>query len=242
MMDDLEKILKEKGVRFHRMGNRIRCFPHVVNISVQHALRALGCSAKKSDTPPVESRASSSDNEYADALSQNPVAAARELVKKARQSGLRREEFEQIVSDCIENGTFGEDSDPGGTQLLRDVDTRWSSTFLMLDRLLALYPAVQILMRKHDPAVLLSDKALDVLADIREFLAIPHSVQELLSAENTPTASLALPAYATLIDILKGAQKKLPRIAHGMQAAIYALEEYMAYTRQTRVYALAMST
>ena len=97
-------------------------------------------------------------------------------------------------------------------------------------------------MQQHDPDVLLTDKTLDVLTDIREFLAIPHSVQEVLSSENTPTASLALPAYATLIEILKGAQTKLPRIAHGIQASINALKEYMAYTRQTRVYALAMGT
>ena len=100
--------------------------------------------------------------------------------------------------------------------------------------------AVQILLRKHNPRALLSDQALDVLVDIREFLAIPHAVQELLSSENTPTASLVLPAYAELIEILKGAREKLPRISHGIQAAINALETYMAYTRQTRAYALAM--
>ncbi|KAH9895281.1 ribonuclease H-like domain-containing protein, partial [Cubamyces lactineus] len=213
MMDDLERILKEKGIPFHRMGNRIR-------FDIYTAIRR--------------------DPAYAQALSENPVKAARTLIAKARQSALRREEFESIVSDCIKNKTFGEDAEPSGTQLLRDVDTRWSSTFLMLDRLLSLYPAVQLLMQKHDPDALLSDKTLQVLSDIREFLAIPHAVQELLSAEDTPTVSLALPAYANLIEILKGAQQKLPRISHGIQAAISALEEYMAYTRQTRVYALAM--
>ncbi|OSD08725.1 hypothetical protein PYCCODRAFT_1356822 [Trametes coccinea BRFM310] len=245
MLDDLERLLAAKGIPFHRTGNRIRCFPHVVNISVQRSLRALDPTDPSFDAydPDIEgdlNAALSSDPDYADALLQNPIKAARTLIQKARQSGQRREEFERIVADCVRNGTFGEGLEPGGTQLLRDVDTRWSSTFLMIDRLLSLYPAVQLLMSKHDPDALLSDKTLDVLSDIREFLAIPHAVQELLSAENTPTASLALPAYAELIDILKGAQEKLPRIRHGIQAAISALEEYMAYTRQTRVYALAM--
>ncbi|KAI0639810.1 hypothetical protein C8Q77DRAFT_1214245 [Trametes polyzona] len=268
MMGDLERLLNERGIRFHRMGNRIRCFPHVVNIAVQHGLRALGCSSKKPDTDsaiaplcagdPVDpilnddqtslmldahfNDALQNDPEYAAALSENPVKAARTLIMKARQSGQRREEFDNLLNKCLDDGTFiaGEEPAPG-TQLLRDVDTRWSSTFLMLDRLLTLYPVVQLLMTKHDPGALLSDKTLDVLSDIREFLAIPHAVQELLSAENTPTASLALPAYAELVDILKAAQSKLPRIAHGLQAAVSALEEYMAYTRQTRVYALAMS-
>ncbi|CDO71217.1 hypothetical protein BN946_scf184863.g12 [Trametes cinnabarina] len=309
MLDDLERILTAKGIRFHRKGNRIRCFPHVVNISVQRGLRALGCGSKQSELAEpgssaglgegvgneagpgtdievplhVEAQAPHDPNDpdftvyeaeldgdnneallcdpdYADILSQNPIRAARNLINKARQSGQRREEFEAIVTDCIKNQTFGEGVNPSGTQLLRDVDTRWSSTFLMIDRLLSLYPvkgscmswlefpsdaffikAVQILMRKHDPDALLSDKTLDVLSDIREFLAIPHTVQELLSAEHTPTASLVLPAYAELIEILKGARAKLPQLGHGIQAAISALEEYMAYTRQTRVYALAMA-
>ena len=80
------------------------------------------------------------DPEYALALSEDPVRAARTLVTKARQSILRREEFEKIVGECIENESFGEGVHPPGTQLLRDVDTRWSSTFLMIDRLLSLYP------------------------------------------------------------------------------------------------------
>ncbi|KAL7282477.1 hypothetical protein ACG7TL_003948 [Trametes sanguinea] len=284
MLEDLERILSEKGIPFHRKGNRIRCFPHVVNISVQRGLRALGCASKKpsgaeaigtaaeqhsehADEPHFETAlaqeetsaepgdpvfdeedlaidpdfndALQQDPEYEAALSKNPVKAARELINKARQSGQRREDFDRIVSECIKKKTFGDDT-PSGTQLLRDVDTRWSSTFLMIDRLLSLYPAVQLLMRKHDTAALLSDKTLDVLQDIREFLAIPHAVQELLSAENTPTVSLVLPAYAELLEILRAAKSALPRISHGIQAAITALEEYMAYTRQTRVYALAM--
>ncbi|KAI0365534.1 hypothetical protein BV20DRAFT_1038887 [Pilatotrama ljubarskyi] len=284
MLDDLERLLNEKGIRFHRTGNRLRCFPHVVNISVQHGLRALGCGSSKPDdtqadggvsaesnhensarapqssesslradpsdpvldlydvsTDPELNDALQDDPEYMAALFSNPLRAARTLIAKARQSGPRREEFAKILTECIRNEMFGEGIEPSGRQLLRDVDTRWSSTFLMLDRLLSLYPAVQLLMRKHDPDALLSDKTLDVLADIREFLAIPHAVQELLSAENAPTASLVLRAYTDLIDILKDARSALPRVGHGIQAAISALEEYMAYTRQTRVYALAMS-
>ncbi|KAI0355006.1 hypothetical protein OH77DRAFT_1404202 [Trametes cingulata] len=243
MLDDLERLLNERGIRFHRTGNRLRCFPHVVNISVQHGLRALGCGSKKSDADAQvgepECAGGDAESDF-DATPAHPPV--RSLISKARQSGLRREEFAKIVEECVKNRMFGEEIRPSGKQLLRDVDTRWSSIFLMIDRLLSLYPAVQLLMRKHDPDALLSDKTLDVLADIREFLAIPHAVQELLSAENTPTASLVLQAYTELIDLLKHSQSTLPRIGHGIQAAISALQEYMAYTRQTRVYALAMST
>jgi hypothetical protein len=36
---------------------------------------------------------------------------------------------------------------------------------------------------------------LKVLDEIRQFLAIPHAIQELVSAERTSTLPVALPAY-----------------------------------------------
>lgn len=89
---------------------------------------------------------------------------------------------------------------------------------------------------------LLSEKELDVLTDIRGFLLIPHRVQELLSGDQTPTASMVLPAYEELLDLLKLARSKYPKIAHAIDASVSVLEQYLRYTRQTRVYALAMGT
>ncbi|THH14133.1 hypothetical protein EUX98_g9644 [Antrodiella citrinella] len=41
MMLELELLLAEDGIEFHRDGNRIRCFPHVLNIAVKAALKLL---------------------------------------------------------------------------------------------------------------------------------------------------------------------------------------------------------
>ena len=68
---------------------------------------------------------------------------------------------------------------------------------------------------------------------------IPHKVQELLSAEKTPTVPMVIPAYDRLHTLLKLATKSYPKIAHGIWASIESLEEY---TMKTRVYALAMGT
>lgn len=89
--------------------------------------------------------------------------------------------------------------------------------------------------------LLLTNAQLQVLLDIREFLHAPHSVQELLSAEQTPTISQALPAYERLLTLLELAASSFPKISHAIQASIAALRQYMRYTRQSRVYALAMS-
>jgi hypothetical protein len=68
------------------------------------------------------------------------VASARSLVRACRASGQRRADFESVIEDGNEEGGWG---DPPKllrvVGLLKDVDTRWSSTFLMIDRVLELY-------------------------------------------------------------------------------------------------------
>ncbi|KAI0673772.1 ribonuclease H-like domain-containing protein [Trametes maxima] len=233
MLEDLEGLLREKGIPFDRKGNRIRCFPHVVNISVQHGLKAL---TEVEVDPSGRDLAASSD----------PVKSARRLVAACRASGQRREDFATVIKELNDSGALNAGTKHRPLQLLRDVDTCWSSTFLMIDRLLTLYPAVIKFMehpKQSDIAhLLLSDSEIQVLQDIREFLHLPHLVQEVLSAEQTPTVSQALPAYERLVKLLKLTAGKYPKISHAINASISALERYMHYTRQTRVYALAMST
>ena len=90
--------------------------------------------------------------------------------------------------------------------------------------------------------LLLSRHQLEVLCEIRKFLLIPHRVQQILSAYQAPTAPLVLPAYEELLDLFKLARTNYPRIGHAISASMAILESYMGYTRQTRVYALAMCT
>ncbi len=76
---------------------------------------------------------------YANALRYDVVGLARTLVTKCRASDQRRKELRSIITEGNEGGGWGENSEPIALlQLLKDVDTRWSSTFLMIDRLLEL--------------------------------------------------------------------------------------------------------
>ncbi|CDO76288.1 hypothetical protein BN946_scf184917.g4 [Trametes cinnabarina] len=280
MMEEITRILTAKGIPFHREGNHLRCFPHVVNISVRHGLSALteiqlpttssaseraglgasqvACMAAaasipidplllpRSDTLPDASTNSAlqDDPGYAAALQDDPIKMARDLISVCRSSGQRREELQRTIAEGNQARRFGPGVVIPQAQLLRDVDTRWSSTFLMIDRLLELYPAVEAFLQKPgydtEAAHLLTPTELDVLEDIRGYLLIPHRVQELLSADQSPTASMVLPAYEELLDLLKLARSKYPKISHAIDASIAVLERYMGYTRQNRVYALAM--
>ncbi|KDQ12925.1 hypothetical protein BOTBODRAFT_112281, partial [Botryobasidium botryosum FD-172 SS1] len=69
-------------------------------------------------------------------LMSNLIVRVRSLVTACRASGQRRANFRQTIIEGNNNGLFALDV----LQLLRDVDTRWSSLFLMVDRVLELSP------------------------------------------------------------------------------------------------------
>lgn len=169
MLKEIERQLAERSIPFSAEYNRIRfvyfavcqscctledyietdryypsrCFPHVVNIAVQTALKSL---SKSSGSPPPDIDVTPvdgsriTDRRYAETLLSDPVAKCRTTVNACRDSHLRMEALEKTI---IEGNLANEWPDAlhlRVLQLLRDVDTRWSSTFLMIDR--ALYLSV----------------------------------------------------------------------------------------------------
>lgn len=121
----------------------IRCFPHVVNIAVKPALKELSKSApdvtEEDEVPPVW-ESNENDYEYQDALDSDVVAKCRALVSACRASGQRREDLQATITEGNRSKSFPGGNELRNVELLRDVDIRWSSTFLMIDRVLELYP------------------------------------------------------------------------------------------------------
>lgn len=83
-------------------------------------------------------------DDYRTALAANIVGTARKLVTACRASGQRREDFELTIREGNEAGTWTDsEGNPFSLpvlQLLHDCETRWSSTFFLLDRVLTLLP------------------------------------------------------------------------------------------------------
>lgn len=67
-----------------------------------------------------------------------------------------------------------------------------------------------------------------------------HSIQELASAEKTPTLSIILPLYEGLIEMLGLMKTTLPNLSHIIDVSLRKLREYVDKARGTRIYALAM--
>jgi hypothetical protein len=116
-----------------------RCFPHVINIAVQTGLKHLTKVDVITEPGQDITDALLENLEYLDALKGDVISSARQLVTACRASGQRREDLSRIINDGYTAGHWTKEELRDVT-LLRDVVTHWSSIFLMVDRLLELYP------------------------------------------------------------------------------------------------------
>lgn len=138
------------------------CFPHVINLAVQAIYAALkdgkgleqqyllggfGCIDKaaleRMTLPPGVTK-----EDYLAALTADVLGTARKVIATCRVSGKRREEFlDTILEGNLDETWVDDDGNPmsrEALQLLRDCETRWSSTFLMVDRFLVMLPVCLI--------------------------------------------------------------------------------------------------
>ncbi|KAF8604217.1 hypothetical protein BDV93DRAFT_392795, partial [Ceratobasidium sp. AG-I] len=249
LMRELEERFIAMGVVFHRDGDRIRCFPHVINLAVEAFLEGLDESAKVFRKTELVTEHTDED-EYLKALESDVLAIVRLVVRRLRASGQRRDQF----AARIEQGNQQHHWDVSGDvehvildvlQLLRDCETRWSPTFYMIERFLYLFPAILAFVNENQrelgaPYIHFSPSAHVVLTEIFSVLEFPHRVQELLSAEKTPTLSLALPLYEQLIRQWREVAEGVPQLRYAIMQGVIKLEEYVVKSRQLRIHALAM--
>ncbi|KIP03364.1 hypothetical protein PHLGIDRAFT_497388, partial [Phlebiopsis gigantea 11061_1 CR5-6] len=223
-----------------------RCFPHVINLCVKAALDELPQVENLISLLREAGTLSDADLPYIEILRDDPVKCTREFVGNARKSILRREDLQDAITEANMKSLFGEGVEVNPeSALLRDMDVRWSSSFLMVDRFLELAPALDILVSCERHAELstslLAKQGRDVLADIREYLYIPFTLQETLAAELTPTVSLVFPSYWEFSDLLGLAQKKFRLLSHAVNATSKKLDHYLSLMRRNKVCAIATS-
>jgi len=144
-MEELSHLLDGRGIDFDPIDHRIPCFPHIINICVQHILKEY-TKADFSDIAnswPVGKR-NIKKNEYIDALRKDSLKHARSVVSAIRGSPLRQENFRNIIAVCNDQKLFRDDDNAvqlvGTIELLHDVDTRWDSTYMMINQLRKLHP------------------------------------------------------------------------------------------------------
>jgi hypothetical protein len=141
LMQALEALLAERDIEFDARDRQIRCFPHIIHICVKHVIDSFSALTFEEIAHTwVDAFPNRADRErYAAAVKKDPIKMGRSIVIAIRASGLRRDDF----SDTIKLGNARNWFKPGSSvervpehELKRDSETRWDSTYSMIDRLL----------------------------------------------------------------------------------------------------------
>jgi len=157
----------------------------VIHLAVQVFLKAL--KAEAPDTK--DDRAWLGDS---NASRVHCISRLRKLVVKIRLSPQRLERFARAC----------ELSDTAKQELVVDVRTRWSSTFLMLERALELRKPLDFFAAcEQDLRVYrLADEEWSLLETIRDLLRVFKQETDDLCASTYPTFTTAIPAYNCIMD------------------------------------------
>jgi len=142
----MQRLFEEREIlSFDAQDNRIMCFPHIINIAVQHVLKKMSSvEAPENDDDSEDLIDESNADEgrgfgqsFEAACAQDPIACLRRIVMKIRSSGQRRDAFMTWIETGNKSGLFVLNNKPvqiQAKQLLRDVRTRWDSTYRMITR------------------------------------------------------------------------------------------------------------
>ena len=146
------------AIVFDPKDSRIACFPHIINICVQHTLEALAANvvtarASNDDgsnndgsnddgSNDDDSEDDGSDDEGCTVHARVPddlLVKVRKLIKAIRASGQRQAEFSGVIESGNKAGWWKSAEDMPAQikplKLILDVKTRWDSTYQMLIRL-----------------------------------------------------------------------------------------------------------
>ena len=89
MMEEMENLFEEREIPFDARQQRIMCFPHIINIIVQHVIQQMS-----SSKPPEDD---DDDDENEVPANTDPIVRCRKIVVRICSSGQRREKFDSWI-------------------------------------------------------------------------------------------------------------------------------------------------
>ncbi|KAJ3570662.1 hypothetical protein NP233_g4249 [Leucocoprinus birnbaumii] len=149
-------------------------------------------------------------------------------------SSLRRQYFSDICRTLYKKDI----------QLIRDVDTCWSSTLYMIERAVSLRAVITQFLEIPEFSDLrhytISDAEWKGLEIFTQVLSVPDAFQHRLSGAKTPTLSEAIPAFEAMIYKWKHQQTVHPEISSIIQAGIDKLTVYHQRAQDIPAYIVSM--
>lgn len=140
-MQELSRLLAERGIEFDAVDRRIMCFPHILNICAKHVTDEYAdADFSQVSQAWVDALGNIIDKDaYIEAVRHDPISLGRDIVQVIRASSLRRESFHATLTTGNQMNWFTDDDGNPATlpilELLRDVKTRWDSIYFMINRL-----------------------------------------------------------------------------------------------------------
>jgi len=103
-MEELQKHFTLREVSFNARQRRIMCFPHIINIVVQHVITKLSQAPAPEDNDDEDSEVDNTGSNDQSrptsreaAYARDPIARCRKIVIAIRSSGQRRENFQNWI-------------------------------------------------------------------------------------------------------------------------------------------------
>ncbi|KAI5896313.1 uncharacterized protein SCHCODRAFT_01093448 [Schizophyllum commune H4-8] len=197
-----------------------RCFPHVVNLACKAVLAAItDLDFARPNAGPFVPTATHRD----------AIAIVRTAIRAIRASSLRRAYFEEVIAALKQKNM----------QLLRDVETRWSSTLLMVERAILLRAAIDKIMRETPELNKYRLQPHEWL-ELEQLQKVPHAFQQILSGEKTPTLCNAIPSFERMARRWEQLKTELPGMSSVIDRGLDKLEEYRDKTDVVPAYVMAM--
>ncbi|KIK26887.1 hypothetical protein PISMIDRAFT_94118 [Pisolithus microcarpus 441] len=178
-----DTLWQEHEIKFNPIECQIPCFPHILDICINHILHAY-MNADFADVPSTWTNALGEvmcKEDYVEAIAWDPISICWNIIRVICASGQWRKAFHDMIVIGNANQWFTEDPTEVPTvELLCDVKTWWDSAYFMINHMCALHLAINhFLSLPHGSNDELSGLCLtalewEVLQDLEVVLEVMH--------------------------------------------------------------------
>jgi hypothetical protein len=108
MMQELDRLIQSHDIPFDAQDRKIMCYSHVIDLSCGRIVDGLSRVNTRSDTSDWDGDELPSLIEltYTDAIAHDTVSHARTVVQVIRGSGMRRDAFDDVLTNGNSKGWF----------------------------------------------------------------------------------------------------------------------------------------
>jgi len=218
--------------RFHGQASYIRCIAHVLNRIVKLILKTLNSRDRASANDAIELV---STGQYI-STTDSPLARLRVLVIWISRSPERKSQWRNI---CHDNNL-------SGTLIPYDVDTRWNSTYLMLEASIKARRQISRWISSYSDVPQFTELDWSYLQQLAVVLQRFHEHTEFVS-QSAPQISYTVPIYYDLHNIMNDVADRDGEftsfnedIANAVQSSLALYQKYYDFMDGLDVYYIAL--